>query len=84
VTKWREKAHILRFANVFERAVAAVVRVRSEKLMLTYGGEIRQIEIEDILYFESQDKALIAHYGKGGQFTFVSPISKREHDAASE
>jgi len=75
----RAPAHLERFSQIFQRAGAAVAKAHAEKLVLSFGGEMRQIDIGEIHYFEVQQYLLSVHYGDGQQFSFVSSLSKMEH-----
>ena len=79
VQRDRAPEHIERFGQVFQSAVRTVARNHAEKLALSYGGEIRQIEIASIHYFEVQTHTLIVHYGSGEQFSFISSLAKMEN-----
>ncbi|MCL2843384.1 MAG: LytTR family transcriptional regulator DNA-binding domain-containing protein [Oscillospiraceae bacterium] len=74
----RAPEYLRRFAHIFRKAGEVVAKSREEKLVLSYGGEIRQIDINDIHYFEVRNYTLIVHYGDGEQFTFVSSLAKME------
>ena len=74
----RTAEHLQRFADIFQKAGAVVARERTERLVLSYGGEIRQIDISHIHYFEVQKHILIIHYGNGENFSFISSLSKME------
>ena len=79
VQRDRAPEHIERFAQVFHSAVKTVQKNHTEKLALSYGGEIRQIDIDAIHYFEVQTHTLIVHYGEGEQFSFISSLAKMEN-----
>jgi len=73
-----QKNDLKRFISVFLSAAKTVAKNNEEKLSLSYGGEIRQIDIGEIQYFEVQQHTLVVHYGKGESFTFVSSLAKME------
>ena len=80
VQKIRTPEHLERFSQIFQSASKAVSKSQAEKLALSYGGEIRQIDIDDIHYFEVKQHALIVHYGAGESFTFISSLAKMENN----
>ncbi|MCL2588481.1 MAG: LytTR family transcriptional regulator DNA-binding domain-containing protein [Oscillospiraceae bacterium] len=79
VQRSRTPEHLDRFAHIFQNAVKTVAKNRMEKLALSYGGEMRQIDISEIYYFEVEKYSLIVHYGEGKSFTFVSSLTKMEN-----
>ena len=72
-------ANLDRFAQIFQEAGEVVAKRHAERLTLSYGGEIRQIDIRQIHYFEVQKHTLVVHYGEGETFTFISSLSKIEN-----
>ena len=79
IQRSRMPEHIERFAHIFQNAAKMVAKNHVEKLVLSYGGEIRQIDLNEVHYFEVQKYALIVHYGAGETFTFISSLAKMEH-----
>ena len=75
----RSRQNLERFSKIFQSAAKVVAKTHAEKLALSYGGEIRQIDIDDIHYFEVQTHTLIVHYGRGETFSFISSLSKMEN-----
>jgi len=76
----RTPACLERFSQIFQRAREEIAQRRSEKLILSYGGEIQQIAIHDINYFEVQNyTTLNVFYGDAKKFTFISSLSKMEN-----
>ncbi|MCL2546612.1 MAG: response regulator transcription factor [Oscillospiraceae bacterium] len=80
VQKSRTQEHLDRFEHILQNAARDVAKKHNEKLSVSYGGEIRQIDINDIQYFEVQQRALVVHYGEGESFTFVTPLAKIENN----
>jgi len=72
-------ANLDRFAQIFQEAGEVIAKRYAERLILSYGGEIRQIDIRQIHYFEVQQHTLVVHYGEGEAFTFISSLSKIEN-----
>ncbi|MFV0396307.1 MAG: LytR/AlgR family response regulator transcription factor [Coprobacillaceae bacterium] len=68
-----------RLMKISAKIIQKASKVQSEKIVLSYAGEIRQIEIRDILYFEVKERSLVVHYGNNQVFTFISTLSKIEN-----
>ncbi|MCL2696215.1 MAG: LytTR family transcriptional regulator DNA-binding domain-containing protein, partial [Clostridiales bacterium] len=79
VREGNETEVLNRFAEVFRKAVDAAAKARQEKLVLSYAGDIRQIDIADILYLERQDRGLTVYYGESESFYFISTLAKMEN-----
>jgi DNA-binding LytR/AlgR family response regulator len=67
-----------RFQNVLKKAVKTVVKSQIEKLVVSYGGKVKQIDMNDIMYFHVQDKTSTVYCEGGESFSFIAPISKME------
>ncbi len=67
-----------RFEEVFLNAVDAAKELRQEIIMLSGGGEYRQIPVQDLFYFEVVKRIITAYY-QGDQFEFVSTFEKLEN-----
>jgi len=78
VQRNRAAEHLDRFAYIFQSAAKTVAKNHEEKISISYAGEVRQIDINSIHYFEVKQHSLIVHYGKGQTFTFISSLSKME------
>ncbi|MCL2433900.1 MAG: LytTR family transcriptional regulator DNA-binding domain-containing protein [Clostridia bacterium] len=75
----RGKKHIPRFYEVFRRAAEKAGRANTERLALTYGGEIRQINMTDILFFQRRDQGMTVCYGSGETFYFIASLQRLEN-----
>ncbi|HCC34907.1 MAG TPA: DNA-binding response regulator, partial [Ruminococcaceae bacterium] len=76
ITKGKSSA--ARFEEVFLNAVEAAKELRQEVIMLSGGGEFRQIPVKDIFYFEIVKRIITVHY-KDESFEFVSTFEKLEN-----
>jgi len=75
----RGSKHVPRFCEVFRRAAEKAGRRNTEKLALTYGGEIRQINMTDIMFFQRRDQGMVVHYGESETFYFIASLAKLEN-----
>jgi DNA-binding LytR/AlgR family response regulator len=67
-----------RFSEVLKQSIETIKKNNAESLLLTYGGEIKQIDIDDVLYFNVVDKTITVYYGQGETYSFISSLSKIE------
>lgn len=72
------KSQIERFNKAFLKAVDTIKAFSDEKLVLSYGGEFRYVPINDIYYFEKQDRGIVVHYKEDESFFFIGTMSKLE------
>jgi len=79
IQKSSDSKHLERFLRVFQNATNTAEKTRTERLVLSYGGEIRQIHISDIHYFEVSEHFLTVCYGEDEKFTFISSLAKMEN-----
>ncbi|MCL2588870.1 MAG: LytTR family transcriptional regulator [Oscillospiraceae bacterium] len=75
----RSSENLERFAHIFQKADEDVMKNRAERITLSYAGEIRRIDINQIHYFEVQKHTLVVHFGDKETFTFISTLSKMEN-----
>lgn len=68
----------LRFEAVFLRAVKAARTLRQDVLVLSGGGELRQIAVGDIEYIDVIKRVMSVYYG-GQRFEFISTLDKLEN-----
>lgn len=68
----------LKFEEVFLKAVHRVKKRTEVVISLSCAGERRNIPVEDILYFEVQNRIVTVHYGEKDSFEFYSTLSKLE------
>lgn len=67
------------FKNAFCNAVRRMKKKRCDMLSLSYCGETRNIDLDDIYYFESHGRLIEVNYKSNGKFQFYSPISRLEN-----
>jgi len=67
-----------RFKTVFEKALNAALRLERQYIILTCGGEYRQIDLRDIFYFETSANHMVCVWHTGGNFAFRSSLSELE------
>lgn len=67
-----------RFEEVFLQSVKAVEEMGQEVIILSGGGEYRQIEINNISYFEISKNIVTVYYGSKS-FEFISTLGKLEN-----
>lgn len=72
-----------RFEKVFMKAVMELRDGNKEAIVLTGGGNYRQIRISSIRYFEVQKNLITVHYGKNETFEFISTLTKLENQLES-
>ena len=68
---------------VVRQAVRSALKKQSAKLILTSGGETRNIPIVDVRFFEVKDHLIVVHYGDDS-FTFISSMGKIENRLESQ
>ena len=73
----KSNKEIERFSQVFEKAIDASFKAREEKIVVSYGGELRYIDLSEILYFEKKDRGLVVYYNEES-FFFISTMAKLE------
>lgn len=73
-----------RLEKAFLNANARMKRKRNLMVSLSFGGETRNIDLNDILYFESEGKLLHVYYEPNKEFKFYTPISKMEQMLANQ
>ena len=73
----KEQTSSEKFEEIFLRACERKQRRESEVLVLTCAGESRCIPIEDIRYFEIQQRIVTVYYG-GERFEFYSTMLRLE------
>ena len=78
VKKTAEKENIARFAQVLQMAANIATKAHSKKISLTYGGEMRVINLADVICLERQGRGIEISYGQGEKFYFLSTIVKME------
>ena len=66
-----------RFEDVFLKAVRQAESLRQEVVVLSFGNELRQIEIKKIEYFEILNKVVTVYYGNE-TFEFISTLERIE------
>jgi len=69
--------HLQRFYTVFEQVLKAAESMYREYIVVSGYGEYKQIQINEIYYFEARDKLMTVHY-TGGQFEFFSTLQRLE------
>jgi len=69
---------LARFQTVFEKAVQTAKHLDRQYVVLSCGGEYRQIDIKDIYYFESAAEHMISVEYRGGDFKFPSTLNNLE------
>ena len=75
----RAPEHLERFEQIFQEAGSDVNKKRCERVTFSFGGEIRQIDISQIHYFEVQKHLLVVHFEDKETFTFISSLAKMEN-----
>ncbi|MCL2106642.1 MAG: LytTR family transcriptional regulator DNA-binding domain-containing protein [Oscillospiraceae bacterium] len=67
-----------RFLAVFERALNAALRLERQYIILSCGGEYRQLDLRDIHFFEAGTDHMVTVWYTGGKFRFRSSLSDLE------
>ncbi|MCL2433672.1 MAG: LytTR family transcriptional regulator DNA-binding domain-containing protein, partial [Clostridia bacterium] len=67
-----------RFTAVFKQALDTAAQQTKDYIALSAGGEYRQIDLRDILYFETMPDHTVNVEYKGGNFRFRSSLSALE------
>lgn len=67
-----------RFEEVFLKAIKAAEDMRQEVIVLSGGGELRQIEVREIEYIEVVKRVMTIYYN-GQTFEFISTLEKLEN-----
>lgn len=67
-----------RFEEVFIKLVRRLVKRRREFITLSFGGEIRDVPIDEIKYFIVEARSVTVYYGLDEKFEFYSTIGKLE------
>jgi len=65
--------------KIFLKAAKAVEEKEQESIILTAGGEYRNILLKDIVYFEIVKRIITVHYKYEKSFTFFSSLGKLEN-----
>ena len=73
----KDKTSAEKFEEIFLRAYARKQRRESEVLVLTCAGESRCVPVEEIRYFEIQQRIVTVYYG-GDRFEFYSTMLRLE------
>ena len=81
VTKGENSA--LRFKKVFLAAVREALEIQQEYIVLSGGGEYKQVALSDIRYFEVYRKITTVYYGDKEKFEFICPLDKLENQLMS-
>ena len=68
-----------RFEQIFLKACKSAEKKNSEIILLSGGGEFRNIEIKEIIYFSVDKRIVTVYYGKNETFEFFSSIEKLEN-----
>ena len=79
IRKGTNQENLARLAHIFKRAAYTIDEANAHKITLSYAGEMRQIRIDDIIYFKKEDRGVIAYYGEGEEFYFISSVAKIEN-----
>ena len=79
----KEKTSKSRAEFVIRQAVRSALQKQSMKLILTGGGETRNIPVTEVRYFEVKDHLIVAHYGDTS-FDFISSMGKIESKLAGQ
>ena len=74
--------HLQRFHAAFEQVLKAAETLHREYIVISGYGEYKQLQINDIYYFESNDKIMTVHYAEG-KFEFFSSLQKLEDRLSS-
>lgn len=74
----KDSVTLEKFATVLEGALASARDSKRERLTLACAGDVRNIPIDEISYFEVADRIVEVHYG-GEVFEFYSTIDKIEN-----
>lgn len=68
-----------RFEKVFRLALDEIQDDGKEAIVLSGGGQYRQIRVASIRYFEVVINVITVHYGENETFEFVSTLNKLEN-----
>ena len=74
----KDEVTLERFAEVIDGAIASAMDRKKERLTLACAGDVRNIPIDDITYFELSDRIVEVHYGDE-VFEFFSTLEKIEN-----
>ena len=75
---YAKKGGDARFEAVFEGALEAALQLERRYIALSCAGEYRQIDLRDILYFETSMNHMVCVWYKDGKFLFRSNLADLE------
>lgn len=75
----KEETSDKKIEEIFLNAVKTAEEKRQESIILTAGGEYRNIRLQDIRYFEIVKRIITVHYDQDKSFAFFSTMGKLEN-----
>ena len=78
IQKGTDKKSLARFQSIFEQTLEAAKRPARHHIVVSAGGEYKQIEIKDIYYFEAAMDHMINVEFRNGSFKFISTLKSLE------